>query len=113
MGRIHCQYGEGRFAESERCVFFSSTSLTIIAPTDDFENADRLFDRAIEAAPNSVGPRLGKAMLAVDLKGDLSEIDKQLAHMQSRALVPTQRDTFDRGVSLDAATKISSEPWQF
>ena len=51
--------------------------------TDDFENADRLFDRAIEAAPNSVGARTGKAMLAVDLKGDLSEIDKQLAHMES------------------------------
>ena len=45
---------------------------------DDFENADRLFDRAIEAAPNSVSARTGKAMLAVDLKGDLSEIDKQL-----------------------------------
>src|SRR5947199_101867 len=50
---------------------------------DDFENADRLFDRAIEAAPNSVSARAGKAMLAVELKGDLSEIDKQLAHIQS------------------------------
>src|SRR5438067_2620856 len=49
---------------------------------DDFENADRLFDRAIEAAPNSVSARTGKAMLAVELKGDLSEIDKQLAHIQ-------------------------------
>ena len=52
---------------------------------DDFENADRLFDRAIEAAPNSVGARTGKAMLAVDLKGDLSEIDKQLAQIQPGA----------------------------
>ncbi len=52
---------------------------------DDFENADRLFDRAIEAAPNSVSARAGKAMLAVELKGDLSEIDKQLAHIQPGA----------------------------
>ena len=52
---------------------------------DDFENADRLFDRAIEAAPNSVSARIGKAMLAVDLKGDLSEIDKQLAYIQPGA----------------------------
>src|SRR5262245_3928570 len=49
---------------------------------DDFEKADKLFDRAIEAAPNSVSARTGKAMLAVDLKGDLSEIDKQLVHIQ-------------------------------
>jgi tetratricopeptide (TPR) repeat protein len=51
----------------------------------NFENADNLFDRAIEAAPNSVGARTGKAMLAVDLKGDLSEIDKQLLHIQPGA----------------------------
>src|SRR5215216_4279393 len=47
-----------------------------------FEKADKTFDRAIEAAPNSVSARTGKAMLAVDLKGDLSEIDKQLVHIQ-------------------------------
>ncbi|MGE5212232.1 MAG: hypothetical protein ACM3NN_00930, partial [Nitrospirota bacterium] len=52
---------------------------------DDFEKADRTFDRAIEAAPNSVSTRIGKAMLAVDLKGDLSEIDKQLVHIQPGA----------------------------
>jgi TolB-like protein/Tfp pilus assembly protein PilF len=52
--------------------------------TDDFERADRLFDRAIEAAPNSVSPRLGKAMLAADLKGDLSEIDTQLVQVEPR-----------------------------
>jgi TolB-like protein/Tfp pilus assembly protein PilF len=52
---------------------------------NDFEKADRLFDRAIEVAPNSVGARTGKAMLAVDLKGDLSEIDKQLAHIRPGA----------------------------
>src|SRR5262249_47159122 len=48
---------------------------------DDFEKADEAFDRAIEAAPNSVSARTGKAMLAADLKGDLSEIDKQLVHI--------------------------------
>jgi TolB-like protein/Tfp pilus assembly protein PilF len=47
----------------------------------DFENADRVFDRAIEVAPNSVSARTGKAMLAADLKGDLSEIDRQLMHI--------------------------------
>jgi len=51
----------------------------------NFEKADKLFDRAIEAAPNSVGARTGKAMLAVDLKGDLSEIGKQLLHIQPGA----------------------------
>ncbi|HEY4639691.1 MAG TPA: hypothetical protein VIG87_07200, partial [Candidatus Udaeobacter sp.] len=53
--------------------------------TDDFERADKLFDRAIEVAPSSVSARIGKAMLAVDLKGDLSEIDKQLAQIQPSA----------------------------
>jgi len=52
---------------------------------DDFERADKLFDRAIEVAPNSISARAGKAMLAVDLKGDLSEIDKQLAQIQPGA----------------------------
>jgi serine/threonine-protein kinase len=53
---------------------------------DDFEKADRVFDRAIEAAPNSISARTSKAMLAVDLKGDLSEIDKQLAQIQPGAV---------------------------
>jgi tetratricopeptide (TPR) repeat protein len=53
---------------------------------DDFEKADRVFDHAIEAAPNSVSARTGKAMLAADLKGDLSEIDKQLALIQPGAV---------------------------
>ena len=51
----------------------------------DFEKADRLYDRAIESAPNSVSLRIGKAMLAAELKGDLSEIDIQFAHMQGGA----------------------------
>lgn len=52
---------------------------------DDFEKADKVFDRAIEVAPNSVSARTGKALLAADLKGDLSEIDKQLVHIQPGA----------------------------
>jgi tetratricopeptide (TPR) repeat protein len=51
----------------------------------DFEKADRIFDRAIEAAPNSVSARTGKAMLAADLRGDLSEVDNQLAQIQPGA----------------------------
>ena len=79
-------------------------------PTDDFENADRLFDRAIEAAPNSVSARLGKAMLAADLKGDLSEIDKQLVQVESR----TQSDaegTVYQAYLLMLQRKFRATPW--
>jgi TolB-like protein/Flp pilus assembly protein TadD len=44
-----------------------------------FETADKLYDRAIEAAPQSFGARAMKATLAVELKGDFSEMEKQLA----------------------------------
>jgi tetratricopeptide (TPR) repeat protein len=47
----------------------------------NFEAADKIFDRAIEAAPNSFGPRAEKASLAIDWKGDLGEMEKQLAQM--------------------------------
>ena len=47
----------------------------------DFETADKIFDRAIEAAPNSLNARAGKAMLAFDWKGDLSMMEKDLADM--------------------------------
>jgi serine/threonine-protein kinase len=57
---------------------------------DDFEKADRVFDRAIEIAPNSVSARTGKAMLAADLKGDLSEIDKQLVHIPPGAAADSE-----------------------
>jgi len=45
----------------------------------NFEKADKLYDRAIEAAPNSLGALGGKGKLAVELKGDFAEIEKQLA----------------------------------
>ncbi len=47
----------------------------------DFDKADKLYDRAIEAAPNSLGALAGKGKLAVELKGDFAEIEKQLAQM--------------------------------
>jgi TolB-like protein/cytochrome c-type biogenesis protein CcmH/NrfG len=47
----------------------------------NFEKADKLYDRAIEAAPNSFGARALKATLALDLKGDFSEMEKQLAQV--------------------------------
>jgi TolB-like protein/Flp pilus assembly protein TadD len=47
----------------------------------NFEAADKIFDRAIEAAPNSFGPRAEKAKLAIDWKGDLSVMEKELGEM--------------------------------
>lgn len=47
----------------------------------NFETAEKLFDRAIAAAPNSLGARAQKAELAVDWKGDLSAMEKDLAKM--------------------------------
>jgi tetratricopeptide (TPR) repeat protein len=47
----------------------------------NFEKADELYDRAIEAAPNSLGALAGKGKLAVELKGDFAEIEKQLAQV--------------------------------
>jgi TolB-like protein/Flp pilus assembly protein TadD len=47
----------------------------------DFETADKILDRAIEAAPNALSARAEKAMLAFDWKGDLSRMEKDLADM--------------------------------
>jgi tetratricopeptide (TPR) repeat protein len=49
--------------------------------TRNFEAADKTFDRAIGAAPNLLRARAGKAMLAVDWKGDLSMMEKQLTQL--------------------------------
>jgi TolB-like protein len=49
--------------------------------TKNFEVADRTFDRAIEAAPKSFGARAEKAKLAVDWKGDLSVMEKELTQV--------------------------------
>jgi TolB-like protein/Flp pilus assembly protein TadD len=49
--------------------------------TRNFEAADKIYDRAIEAAPKSFGPRAEKAKLAVDWKGDLTVMEKELRQM--------------------------------
>jgi TolB-like protein/Tfp pilus assembly protein PilF len=46
--------------------------------TRNFEAADKIFDRAIEAAPQSFVLRADKAQLAIDWKGDLSVLEKEL-----------------------------------
>jgi TolB-like protein/Flp pilus assembly protein TadD len=48
----------------------------------DFEQADKVYDRAIEAAPNSLTAREGKGKLAMELKGDFGEIERQLAQIK-------------------------------
>jgi tetratricopeptide (TPR) repeat protein len=63
--------------------------------TRNFEAADKIFDRAIEAAPKSLGPRAEKAKLAVDWKGDLSVMEKELAEM-STGVDPDGLVTFAR-----------------
>jgi TolB-like protein/Flp pilus assembly protein TadD len=47
----------------------------------NFEAADKLFDRAIQAAPGSFSPRAEKAKLAVDWKGDLSVMENELSQV--------------------------------
>ena len=47
--------------------------------TRNFEDADKTFDRGIEAAPTSFGSRALKGELAILWKGDVSLAEKQLA----------------------------------
>ena len=49
--------------------------------TRNFEAADKILDRAIEAAPKSLGARAEKAKLAVDWRGDLSVMEKELTQV--------------------------------
>jgi len=49
--------------------------------TRNFEAADKILDRAIEAAPKSFGARAEKANLAVAWKGDLSVMEKELTQV--------------------------------
>src|SRR6266853_1517290 len=49
--------------------------------TKNFEAADKILDRAIKAAPKSFGARAEKARLAVDWKGDLSVMEKELTQV--------------------------------
>src|SRR5216110_1042216 len=47
--------------------------------TRNFETADKIFDRGIEAAPESFGSAALKSELAIRWKGDLSVAEKELA----------------------------------
>src|SRR5437660_3479126 len=47
--------------------------------TRNFEAADKIFDRGIEAAPESFGSRALKSELAIRWKGDISVVEKELA----------------------------------
>ena len=61
----------------------------------NFETAEKIFDRAIEAAPQSLGPRAEKANLAVAWKGDLSVMEKELAQLPA-GVDPDGLVTFSR-----------------
>jgi TolB-like protein/Flp pilus assembly protein TadD len=61
----------------------------------NFETAEKIFDRAIEAAPQSLGPRAEKAKLAVDWKGDLTVMEKELTQLPA-GVDPDGLVTFSR-----------------
>jgi TolB-like protein/Flp pilus assembly protein TadD len=61
----------------------------------NFEAAEKIFDRAIEAAPQSLGPRAEKAKLVVDWKGDLSVMEKELGQVPT-GIDPDGLVTFSR-----------------
>jgi TolB-like protein/Flp pilus assembly protein TadD len=83
---------QGKWAEStanlEKAASLSPRDAFVLVNLADnyranknFETADKIFDRAIEAAPNALNARAEKAMLAVDWKGDLSMMEKMLAQV--------------------------------
>jgi TolB-like protein/Tfp pilus assembly protein PilF len=85
---------QGKWEEStanlERAVSLSPKDAWILQnladnyyATRNFEAADMIFDRAIEAAPESFGPRAEKAKLAVAWKGDLSAAEKELRQVST------------------------------
>src|SRR5213596_1499042 len=80
---------QGKWAEStanfEKAASLSPKDAFVLVNLGDnyranknFEVADKIFDRAIEAAPNSLSARAAKAMLPLDWKGDLSRMEKDL-----------------------------------
>jgi TolB-like protein/Flp pilus assembly protein TadD len=83
---------QGKWAEStanlEKAASLSPRDAFVLVNLADnyranknFETADKIFDRAIEAAPNSLNARAEKAMLGFVWKGDLSMMQKDLADM--------------------------------
>jgi eukaryotic-like serine/threonine-protein kinase len=73
--------------------------------TKNFEAADKLYDRAIEAAPNSLNARAEKARLAVYWKGDLSVMEKLLDEV-SPGVDPDGVVTYGRGWLLTLKRKF-------
>ena len=61
----------------------------------NFETAEKIFDRAIEAAPQSLGPRAEKARLVLDWKGDLSAMEQELTQVPA-GVDPDGLVTFSR-----------------
>src|SRR5438034_8882872 len=97
---------QGKWAEStanlEKAASLSPKDAFVLVNLGDnyranknFEAADRIFDRAIEAAPGSLNARGEKGKLALDLKGDFSEIERQLTQIAAwddpEKLVPLGR----------------------
>jgi len=83
---------QGKWAEStanlERAASLSPKDAWVLQnladnyyATRNFEAADKIFDRAIQAAPGSFAARAEKASLAIDWKGDLGEMERQLAQV--------------------------------
>lgn len=97
MEAIHREPGEGGLAESQRRVG-ASKSCRKLSGYQKFDAADKVFDRAIQAAPTALGPRAQKGKLAVDWKGDLSVMEKQLSAISTGidpdGLVPFARMQF-------------------
>jgi len=97
---------QGKWAEStanfEKAASLSPKDAFVLVNLGDnyranknFEAADEIFDRAIEAAPGSLNARGEKGKLALDLKGDFSEIERQLTQIAAwddpEKLVPLGR----------------------
>jgi TolB-like protein/cytochrome c-type biogenesis protein CcmH/NrfG len=83
---------QGKWAEStanlEKAASLSPKDAFVLITLGDnyrannnFDAADRTYDRAIEAAPSSLSARGAKGKLALDLKGDFREMEKQLTQM--------------------------------
>src|SRR5437773_1423067 len=83
---------QGKWAEStanlEKAASLSPKDAFVLVNLADnyranrnFEAADKIYDRAIDAAPESFGARAQKAELAVNWKGDLSVMESELAQM--------------------------------
>src|SRR5438309_6310555 len=86
------QRRQGKWAEStanfEKAVSLDPKNSSVLLnlgynymSTRNFEAANKIFDRGIEAAPESFGSRALKSELAIRWKGDVSVAEKELAAM--------------------------------